>query len=47
MLAQLVVPARQPPAEGQAYLARLEQELGLPAVDPVRSGVGRLVDRLA
>jgi uncharacterized NAD-dependent epimerase/dehydratase family protein len=34
------------PAEGETYLARLEQDLGLPAVDPVRTGVGRIVDRL-
>ena len=34
------------PAEGQAYLAKVEAEIGLPAVDPLRSGVGRIVDRL-
>ena len=28
------------------YLSRLAEELDLPAVDPVRHGVGRLVDRL-
>jgi uncharacterized NAD-dependent epimerase/dehydratase family protein len=29
------------------YLRRTEDELGLPVVDPVRSGVGGIVDRLA
>jgi uncharacterized NAD-dependent epimerase/dehydratase family protein len=29
------------------YLRRTEDELGLPVVDPVRSGVGAIVDRLA
>jgi len=33
-------------AEGEAYLASLEQEFGLPAVDPVRGGVGAIVDQL-
>jgi uncharacterized NAD-dependent epimerase/dehydratase family protein len=28
------------------YLAEVEQRLGLPAVDPFRTGVGRIVDRL-
>lgn len=30
-----------------AYLAEVEGTLGMPAVDPFRTGVGRLVDRLA
>jgi uncharacterized NAD-dependent epimerase/dehydratase family protein len=30
----------------EAYLAEVEQQLGLPTVDPVRTGVGRLVDSL-
>ena len=29
------------------YLRRTEDELGLPVVDPVRSGIGAIVDRLA
>jgi uncharacterized NAD-dependent epimerase/dehydratase family protein len=29
------------------YLRRTEDELGLPVVDPVRAGVGAIVDRLA
>jgi len=29
------------------YLRRTEEELGLPVVDPVRAGVGAIVDRLA
>ena len=29
------------------YLRRTEDELGLPVVDPVRSGVGAIIDRLA
>ena len=28
------------------YLRRTEDELGLPVVDPMRSGVGAIVDRL-
>ncbi len=32
--------------EGRAYLEETGSALGLPAVDPVRDGVGRLVDRL-
>jgi len=35
-----------PKAEGEAYLAGLEKQFGLPAVDPLRDGVGRIVDRL-
>jgi uncharacterized NAD-dependent epimerase/dehydratase family protein len=34
-------------AEAMAYLADTEQRLRLPVVDPVRTGVGRIVDRLA
>ncbi|MFD1913304.1 N-acetyltransferase DgcN [Halodurantibacterium flavum] len=33
--------------EAQAYLAQVEAEMGLPAVDPFRHGAGRLVDALA
>ncbi len=33
--------------EAGDYLAKLEDQYGLPAVDPVRNGVGRLVDVLA
>ncbi len=33
--------------EGPAYLAALEDEHGLPAVDPVATGVGKLVDALS
>ncbi len=32
--------------EGRAYLEEIESALGLPAVDPLRDGVGRLVARL-
>lgn len=32
--------------EAEAYLARLEAELGLPCVDPLKAGVARIVDRL-
>jgi uncharacterized NAD-dependent epimerase/dehydratase family protein len=35
-----------PKPEGEAYLEQLEQQFGLPAVDPLRSGVGRIVDQL-
>ncbi len=35
-----------PEAEALAYLAALETEHGLPAVDPYRQGAGRLVDAL-
>lgn len=34
------------PAEGEAYLAQVERQFGLPTVDPVRTGVGRIVDLL-
>jgi uncharacterized NAD-dependent epimerase/dehydratase family protein len=29
------------------YLARVEKELGLPAVDPIRTGMGVIADRLS
>lgn len=32
--------------EAKSYLAKLESEFGLPTVDPVRTGVARLVDKL-
>ena len=32
--------------DAAAFLAETEKELGLPAVDPVRNGVGRIVDSL-
>lgn len=32
--------------EAMSYLAKLEKEFGLPTVDPVRTGVGKLVDKL-
>jgi uncharacterized NAD-dependent epimerase/dehydratase family protein len=35
-----------PAGEGLKYLAKVEVELGLPAVDPVATGVARLVDNL-
>ncbi|MBT6095575.1 MAG: DUF1611 domain-containing protein [Rhodospirillaceae bacterium] len=35
-----------PNGEAEAYLAALEDEHGLPAVDPVATGVGKLVDAL-
>jgi len=33
--------------EAKDYLAKLEDQYGLPAVDPVRTGVGRIVERLS
>jgi len=33
-------------AEAKAYLAETEQRLGMPAVDPFRTGVRRIVDLL-
>jgi D-glutamate N-acetyltransferase len=36
-----------PRTEALAYLAKTEKVLGLPAVDPFRTGVGPLIDRLA
>ncbi|EBA16774.1 hypothetical protein RSK20926_03179 [Roseobacter sp. SK209-2-6] len=33
--------------EAVTYLAKLEEQMGLPAVDPYRHGAGRLVDALA
>lgn len=35
-----------PPADVDDYLKNVENELGLPTVDPVATGVGRLVDNL-
>lgn len=37
--------SRLDPVAAKACLAELEAELGLPAVDPMRDGVGRLVDQ--
>jgi uncharacterized NAD-dependent epimerase/dehydratase family protein len=39
--------ARLDPASSRDYLRRTEDELGLPCVDPMRTGVGPIVDRLA
>ncbi|MDV7141142.1 N-acetyltransferase DgcN [Tropicimonas sp. TH_r6] len=36
-----------PEEEANSYLAELEAEMGLPAVDPFRHGAGKLVDALA
>ena len=36
-----------PEAQANEYLQGLEDEFGLPAIDPVRDGVGRLVDALS
>ena len=33
-------------AEATSYLAEVEERLGLPTVDPIRIGAGRLVDAL-
>jgi uncharacterized NAD-dependent epimerase/dehydratase family protein len=33
-------------AAAKNYLAKVERELGLPTVDPIRTGVGAIVDRL-
>ncbi len=33
-------------ADAMAYLAELEAQMGLPAVDPYRQGAARLVDAL-
>jgi uncharacterized NAD-dependent epimerase/dehydratase family protein len=38
--------SRLDPEAAKACLAELEAEVELPAVDPVRDGVGRLVDRI-
>jgi len=38
--------SRLDPAAAKACLAELAAEIGLPAVDPVRDGVGRLVDAI-
>lgn len=37
--------SRLDPEAAKAHLAELEAEVGLPAVDPLRDGVGRLVDQ--
>jgi len=34
------------PEEAESYMGEMENRIGLPTVDPVRSGVGRLVDAL-
>ncbi len=39
--------AKMNAAEAEAYLAGVEQRFGLPTVDPVRTGVKRLVDGLS
>jgi uncharacterized NAD-dependent epimerase/dehydratase family protein len=39
--------AALPEDEALAYLAEVEERMGLPAVDPFRQGAGRLVDALA
>jgi len=33
-------------AEATSYLAEVEERMGLPTVDPIRIGAGRLVDAL-
>jgi uncharacterized NAD-dependent epimerase/dehydratase family protein len=33
--------------EAEDFLEKMEAEMGLPTVDPLRSGVGRLVDALS
>ncbi|MCS6780546.1 MAG: DUF1611 domain-containing protein [Geminicoccaceae bacterium] len=38
---------RLDPAERSAYLRQVEDELGLPTVDPIATGVGRIVDALS
>ncbi len=39
--------ARLDAGERDAYLTRVSEEMGLPAVDPIVTGVGPIVDRLA
>jgi uncharacterized NAD-dependent epimerase/dehydratase family protein len=39
--------SRLDPEAAKACLAELEDKIGLPAVDPMRDGVGRLVDKIA
>jgi uncharacterized NAD-dependent epimerase/dehydratase family protein len=34
-------------AAANEYLAKVEREIGLPTVDPIRTGVGRIADQLA
>ena len=38
--------SEMPGEEAGGYLARLEAHLGLPCVDPLKAGVGAIVDRL-
>ena len=38
--------SRLKPDEARDYLSETEERLGIPAVDPVRTGVGAIVDRL-
>ena len=38
--------AKLPEAEALALLADIEAKFGLPTVDPVRQGVGRIIDAL-
>lgn len=38
--------AKMDPAEAETYLAEVEQQFGLPTVDPLRNGVIRLIDNL-
>ena len=40
------IPNEEPDEEAEAELERARQETGLPAVDPVKHGVGALVDAL-
>ncbi|SLM62686.1 N-acetyltransferase DgcN [Dickeya aquatica] len=37
---------QMPEEQALAYMAALEQQLGLPVVDPFRQGVGRIIDQL-
>ena len=34
-------------AAAKDYLAKVEREIGLPTVDPIRTGVGRIADTLS
>jgi uncharacterized NAD-dependent epimerase/dehydratase family protein len=34
-------------AAAKDYLAKVEREIGLPTVDPIRTGVGRIADQLS
>jgi uncharacterized NAD-dependent epimerase/dehydratase family protein len=42
-----VITAHMDPSEAERYLGEIEKQLGLPAVDTMRHGVGRIVDRLS